>query len=89
MDFFARPFGLSHSFQRLADEANKDKEKYNKFWQEFGYFIKEGGCTDKPNQVCCMSQVGMVEVLLNMTAHADVLTSQVARTTAAIAFVRK
>jgi TNF receptor-associated protein 1 len=34
----------------LADEANKDKEKYNKFWQEFGYFIKEGGCTDKPNQ---------------------------------------
>eukprot|EP01090_Pellita_catalonica_P008048 TRINITY_DN186_c0_g1_i1.p1 TRINITY_DN186_c0_g1~~TRINITY_DN186_c0_g1_i1.p1 ORF type:complete len:681 (+),score=163.80 TRINITY_DN186_c0_g1_i1:181-2223(+) len=30
----------------FRDEARKDKKKYNKFWREFGVFLKEGACTD-------------------------------------------
>jgi len=42
---------LSNSLVRrvlkfLADELQSDREKYDKFWNEFGNFIKEGICTD-------------------------------------------
>ena len=30
----------------LEDEARKDAQKYNKFFEEFGVFLKEGICTD-------------------------------------------
>mmetsp|Transcript_5012 Transcript_5012/g.7039 ORF Transcript_5012/g.7039 Transcript_5012/m.7039 type:complete len:756 (-) Transcript_5012:63-2330(-) len=30
----------------LDDEANKDPEKFNKFFDEFGVFLREGICTD-------------------------------------------
>jgi len=30
----------------LAEEAKNNKEKYREFWEEFGFFIKEGAATD-------------------------------------------
>jgi TNF receptor-associated protein 1 len=30
----------------LADEAKKDAAAYNRFFDEFGFFLKEGACTD-------------------------------------------
>lgn len=37
-------------FRFLAEQAKKDKEKYNKFWDTFGIFIKEGIITDFENR---------------------------------------
>lgn len=34
----------------LGDEADKDREKYVKFFKDFGFFLKEGVCMDKANQ---------------------------------------
>merc|ERR1712176_1504251 len=34
----------------LKRQANKDKDKYLKWWNEFGGFIKEGVCTDYQNR---------------------------------------
>ena len=37
-------------FRFLAEQAKKDKEKYSKFWDTFGMFIKEGIITDFENR---------------------------------------
>jgi HSP90 family molecular chaperone len=34
----------------LNDQARIDPEKYSKFYSEFGNFLREGACTDLPNQ---------------------------------------
>lgn len=37
---------------RLQEEAKKDPEQYDKFFKEFGTFLKEGACMDAINKVC-------------------------------------
>ena len=37
-------------FRFLAEQAKKDKGKYNKFWDTFGIYIKEGIITDFENR---------------------------------------
>jgi TNF receptor-associated protein 1 len=32
----------------LQDEAKRDAEKYDKFYADFGQFLKEGVCTSQP-----------------------------------------
>lgn len=35
----------------LLEEARKDQTEYNKFFSQFGVFVREGVCTDTDNKV--------------------------------------
>jgi len=43
---------------RLQDEAKKDPTVYDKFFKEFGNFIKEGACMDQINKVPTADSLG-------------------------------
>ena len=51
----SHPHPQPHALQpsrRLNDEAKKDPTQYDKFFLEFGTFLKEGACMDAINKVC-------------------------------------
>jgi len=49
--FFMDSFFIKHSFLRhLEDESKKNSKNYNKFFIEFGHFLKEGVVTDFNNK---------------------------------------
>ena len=53
-------------FRFLADQAKKDKEKFNKFWDTFGIFIKEGIITADTLSINIKNSHCKVKILPNV-----------------------